>query len=79
MIIHTETAWSPPLAWALRVSRRIPNLEIVIKYRESGQGFCGTYTALNGRERNVEEEFVDSSYEGEDDDILVEDPQLHAC
>ena len=82
IIIHNETAWSPPLPWGLRVSRRIPDLEIVIKYREPGVGLCGTYTALNGREKNIDEELVYSSYEGEDDeeDISIEEnPQLHAC
>ena len=82
IIIHTETAWSPPFAWALRVSRRIPDLTIIIKYRESGNELCGTYTALNGKENNIDEELVYSSYEGESDeeDISVEEnPQLHAC
>ena len=78
IVIHIETAWSPPFAWALRASRRIQDLTIVLKYREPGQGFCGTYTALNGRETNIEEEFIDS-YEGEDDDEDILDPQFHAC
>ena len=71
IIITCETAWSPPLNWATTASSRIPNLTIIIKYREPGVGFCGSYIALNGNSKNVEEEFVDS-----DDECEVFD---HAC
>ena len=60
IVIDMETAWSPPLPWARRVSQLIPDLKIVIEYREPGVRFSGTYTALNGEDLNTPEEFVDS-------------------
>lgn len=80
IVIHVETAWSPPFQWAKRASRRIADLNIVIKYREPGMQFCGTYTALNGRAENIEEEFISSyDYEEEDDIEIDSEPQVHAC
>ncbi len=74
IVINCDTAWSPPFAWAKQASISIPDLIIVINYRESGVGFCGTFATLNGNSKNVEEEFINSI----DSEEEIETPEF-AC
>ena len=79
--IHTEdeeelklwfdSAWSPPVKWAVAVSKQFPKLKITIAYIEQGMDFFGVYSAKNGKvlEDNVHNDVFkdDVDWDTEDD------------
>ena len=67
--IVIETAWAPPTAWAKTCARKIPNLRIVITYREPGVGFCGRCVAENDFYENIQDEFGPSDSEEDISDV----------
>ena len=51
-----ETAWSPPVEWLEKVSKKFPKLEFRMKYEEEGMGFIGIAKGSNG---NIEDKWID--------------------
>jgi hypothetical protein len=43
-----DTAWSPPVNWLEKVSKKYPKLRFTLEYREGGAGFEGAAIAENG-------------------------------
>lgn len=47
-VVSCHTAWSPPESFAENVSRLYPDINVEIKYEESGMNFAGVTTYKNG-------------------------------
>jgi hypothetical protein len=43
-----DTAWAPPIEWAVNVSKKYPELTFEIHYSEGGMGFYGTAVVTKG-------------------------------
>jgi hypothetical protein len=48
IVLHGETAWSPPLEGLAYISLQLPDVRIGVKYFECGMGFAGTAAFLGG-------------------------------
>ena len=67
-----DTAWSPPLAFVVSVSKEYPLLSFRIAYSEGGMGFAGYTDVVNG-EIMEEYEVKDVSWNYAEDDVDEED------
>lgn len=45
-----DTAWSPPVEWAQKVSRQYPDRPLTVAFAEQGVGFYGYVVLHNGEE-----------------------------
>ena len=57
-----QSAWSPPVAWLKKVSRRYPKLFFRLQYYEENIGFMGIAKVKNGR---VDDQDLDTNAEFE--------------
>lgn len=62
---YFDTAWSPPIRWALNVIKLFPNLEFNLYYSECGSPFYGERSIVNGVVIN--ENNFDNVYQSIDD------------
>ncbi len=69
-LIQGDTAWSPPIRWALRFRVRFPDLQVRLAYVEIGMGFYGVTTIT--RDKSVSEDYV---VKGEDLLEVITDPE----
>ena len=63
--LNFDSAWSPPIAGLLNLSKLYPTLIFFIKYEESGEGFAGFFECMNGEvisEQKTEMLWHDSFY-----------------
>ena len=63
--LNFDSAWSPPIAGLLNLSKLYPKLIFFIKYEESGMGFAGYFECMNGNvisEQKTEMLWHDSFY-----------------
>lgn len=65
-----DTAWSPPVEWAINVSKKFPELTFELFYSEGGSGFYGSKTIENGE---VTETYIGGSFWKDDIDEEAED------
>lgn len=42
------TAWSPPVNWLIKVCKDFPELSFELIYEESGEGYAGVMSCVNG-------------------------------
>jgi len=52
IVYSFDSAWSPPVDWLEKVAQDYPELEFELEYEETGMGFEGVATAIDGEVTN---------------------------
>ena len=74
IIVHFDTAWSPPVNWLETVSTMYPLLKFEIFCSEGGACFYGTITAQNGEvSEDMHKDFWKESDDSEETDEETDD------
>ena len=80
-IVDFDTAWSPPEAFVIEVSRQFPELIFELAFSEGGCCFYGLTAAQNGMELPCsyysEDYWKSDAMENDDDDFITENCKKH--
>lgn len=80
-VAYTFTsAWSPPVAWLEKVYKDFPELSFALLYEESGEGYAGIMTCINGESEDTTYYYGNPGYrefcmEHFGDEYLIDDEE----